>query len=179
MAEIIGFKEQIPAGAEETAPLEKCRELTCFANENGYCSALGDTDFGMRRCPFFKTKEDALTDQLDALQRLVDKGRFDLIEKYRDTLEAMGILDGGDSFFHEYSADIDYMNRLRELEMQLKEETKGSQEGSTDSKDGLTELLADEWEEEDVCEDEHEVHNEDGCEDSCEENKEGDPDGHL
>ena len=183
MAEIIDFMEQAQTGTEEeTALLEKCRELTCFANENGFCSALGDTDFGMRRCPFYKTKEDALTDQLDALQRLIDKGRFDLIEKYRGTLETLGILESGDSFFYEHGADIDYLRRLRELEMQLKEETKDTRncgEDSTDTTEGLADLLADEWDEEDGCEDDREGHNEDGCESGSKENEEGDPDGHL
>lgn len=187
MAEIIDLMGQDPRRAEEkTAPLEKCRELSCFANENGFCRALGDTDFGMRRCPFYKTKEDALTDQLDALQRLVDKGRFDLIEKYRGTLETLGILESGDSFFYEHGADIDYLRRLRELEMQLKEEKKEPQDVDADSIDGLAGLFEDEWDDEDDCEGSCEEDCGNGCEDpggdSCRNaglNEEGGPDGRL
>lgn len=130
--------------------LPQCRELSCFANREGFCDALSDTDFGMRRCPFYKTVEDAISDQLDALQRLVDMGRFDLIEKYRGTLEALGILDCEDSFFHEHSGDIDYLNRLRCLEKQMKEDAATmAEEGQTESTDGLEEVLSDEWDEDD------------------------------
>ena len=131
--------------------LPQCRELSCFANREGFCDALSDTDFGMRRCPFYKTVEDAISDQLDALQRLVDMGRFDLIEKYRGTLEALGILDCDDSFFHEHSGDIDYLNRLRSLEKQMKEDSvlMTDEAGQEDSTENLAEILSDEWDEDD------------------------------
>ena len=129
--------------------LPQCRELSCFANREGFCEALSDTDFGMRRCPFYKTVEDAISDQLDALQRLVDMGRFDLIEKYRGTMEALGILECEDSFFHEHSEDIDYLNRLRCLEKQMKEDGSlpADATGQADSTEDLAEILLDEWDE--------------------------------
>ena len=164
MGEIIQFRAEgdltknltgkhMPDEQEEMSVdgLPQCRELSCFANREGFCDALSDTDFGMRRCPFYKTVEDAISDQLDALQRLVDMGRFDLIEKYRGTLEALGILDCEDSFFHEHSEDIDYLNRLRSLEKQMKEDAAlpAAEDGQADSTDGLAEILSDEWDEDD------------------------------
>ena len=147
------MEEHMPDGQEEMPcdGLPKCRELSCFANRDGSCDALSDTDFGMRRCPFYKTVEDAISDQLDALQRLVDMGRFDLIEKYRGTLEALGILDCEDSFFNEHSEDIDYLNRLRSLEKQMKEDAAlpADEAGRADGKDDLVEILSDEWDEDD------------------------------
>lgn len=149
-----GLREcHMPEGQTEAVNdnLPACRELSCFANREGYCDALTDTDFGMRRCPFYKTMEDAISDQLDALQRLVEMGRFDLIEKYRGTLEALGILDCEDSFFNEYSGDIDYLNRLRSLEKQMKEDIAmlAAEAGHTDRTDDLVEILSDEWDEDD------------------------------
>ena len=147
------MEEHMPGGQEEmySVDLPQCRELSCFANRKGFCDALSDTDFGTRSCPFYKTVEDAVSDQLDALQRLVDMGRFDLIEKYRGTLEALGILDCEDSFFNEHSGDIDYLNRLRSLEKQMKEDSvlMTDEAGQEDSTENLAEILSDEWDEDD------------------------------
>lgn len=33
-----------------------CFERECFANKNGRCMALIDSNFGDKQCPFFKTK---------------------------------------------------------------------------------------------------------------------------
>lgn len=35
----------------------RCGQTKCFANKCGECSALSDTNFKGRICPFFKTKE--------------------------------------------------------------------------------------------------------------------------
>ena len=115
MAEVIDFF----AGGREDG--RKCRECGCFANKKGICEALSDTDFGGRECPFFKTKEDAETERLDALERLVEKKRFDLIEKYRGTLEELGVLSCGDSFFDDHGGTVSYLAELKELEQKLKE----------------------------------------------------------
>lgn len=147
MEELI--EEYISDGQEDNESCPRCRKLSCFANRKGLCNALSDTDFGMRRCPFYKNCDDAMAESLDALQRLVDLGRFDLIEKYRGALEAMGILDCEDSFFSEHGEDIAYLNRLRSLEKQLKEDAAltAAEEGQSEGTDGLAEILSDEWDE--------------------------------
>ena len=118
-----GMLQELPPEEEAGTGSRECMELSCFANKHGICDALCSTDFGMRRCPFFKTEEELAEGQLDALQRLVDRGRFDLIEKYRGTMEELGILDCEDSFFHEHQEAVDYLAQLREMEKKLKEES--------------------------------------------------------
>lgn len=74
-----------------------CREHPdCHAWEKGRCVALADTDFGTRGCPFYKNKEQNEWEQQDALERLLDKNRMDLIEKYRVPLVKLGILPDED-----------------------------------------------------------------------------------
>lgn len=44
------------------ASVEKCptcKAAECAACEDGHCVALGDNNFGKRKCPFFKTKAQA------------------------------------------------------------------------------------------------------------------------
>lgn len=36
----------------------KCREKECFGNDSGFCTCLTTTYYN-RKCPFFKTKEQA------------------------------------------------------------------------------------------------------------------------
>lgn len=47
-----------------------CTEFECFAYKNGYCAVLVCSNFGKRKCPFFKTKE-----QFDLGQALSEKRR--------------------------------------------------------------------------------------------------------
>lgn len=35
-----------------------CNNDNCFANNEGRCNCLSDSDFGGRKCPFFKTKKE-------------------------------------------------------------------------------------------------------------------------
>ncbi len=61
-------------------PKAKC---DCFSlNGQGRCKALDDTDFDGKPCPFYKSAAKADADYEAAYDRLVDQGRFDLIQKY-------------------------------------------------------------------------------------------------
>ncbi len=58
-------------------------------NNHRKCTVLENNDFGGKPCPFFKTREQADADYEAAYRRLVEQGRFDLIQKYRiDTPES-------------------------------------------------------------------------------------------
>ena len=158
MAEILEFKnssieeesaQELDEAIIQDEPYSKCRELSCFANKDGYCNALNNTDFGMRQCPFYKEKEDAVTEQLDALQHLIEAGRYDLIEKYRGVLEELGILEYEDSFFDEHAGAIGYLESLRNVEKQLKQEAE--EITFADLPDPtLTEEWDDDWDEDDI-----------------------------
>ena len=54
----------------------------CFANLNGYCSALDDVDFKGKSCPFYKTAMQNELDKSAAYMSLVNCDRKDLISKY-------------------------------------------------------------------------------------------------
>lgn len=47
-----------------------CAKGDCFAYKDGGCSALTDSDFGKRKCPFFKTKEQVETEREAAEKRM-------------------------------------------------------------------------------------------------------------
>ena len=56
----------------------------CFArNGRGRCTALENTDFHDKACPFYKTTEQEAADRATALERLEALGREDLIALYR------------------------------------------------------------------------------------------------
>lgn len=55
--------------------LVKCRQIencpNCFARDrNGGCKALGNTDFGTKKCPFYKTEEQ----QRKELEKIRERG---------------------------------------------------------------------------------------------------------
>lgn len=64
----------------------------CFANINGRCTALKETE-GSIPCVFYKSTEAFFSDAKRSYQRLKEKGRTDLIGKYIKTLSVMGMLD--------------------------------------------------------------------------------------
>lgn len=41
-----------------------CDRGNCFANRNGVCKTLRNTDFGERACPFFKTEEQLADEEM-------------------------------------------------------------------------------------------------------------------
>lgn len=47
----------------------------CFANKNGQCIALNDTNFKGRVCPFYKTVEEHHAGRQRGLERLLALGR--------------------------------------------------------------------------------------------------------
>lgn len=75
-------------------PLIPCdRHPDCFACKDGLCVALSDNSFGERDCPFYKTREQNRQEMKECLCRLVMKGRYDLIRKYKETLMELGVFD--------------------------------------------------------------------------------------
>lgn len=52
-----------------------CLETECAANEELHCVALTDNNFGGKKCPFFKTKEQNEKERAYCEQRLADIGR--------------------------------------------------------------------------------------------------------
>lgn len=49
----------------------------CDCNLGGQCTALKDADFGDRRCPFYKSVQQAERDWLDTIAQLVSQGKYD------------------------------------------------------------------------------------------------------
>lgn len=65
--------------------LMKCcsqKYCDCFANKEGFCTCLEDTDFPQNHCPFYRESSDAKMDSAKALASLILRGRFDLIRRY-------------------------------------------------------------------------------------------------
>lgn len=52
----------------------KCDAAECAAYEKGRSIALIDNDFGERKCPFFKTKEQAAKEKQQCEKRLAEIG---------------------------------------------------------------------------------------------------------
>lgn len=49
-----------------------CAAVECAACEEGHCIALIDNNFGKRKCPFFKAKEQAAKEKDYCEKRLAD-----------------------------------------------------------------------------------------------------------
>ena len=52
-----------------------CYEAECAANKDLHCIALTDNNFGGKKCPFFKTKEQNEKERAYCEQRLEALGR--------------------------------------------------------------------------------------------------------
>ena len=52
--------------------LPTCAVEECAACEEGHCTILINNDFGTRKCPFFKTKEQAAKEKAYCEKRLAD-----------------------------------------------------------------------------------------------------------
>jgi len=104
----------------------KCKAAACFANTGGLCDALEPAEDGYgytRPCPFYRKKADVEKGRIDALERVVNRERFDLIRKYRPALEQVGVLDAGkaeDSFFDAHSGDIEELQELAYIEQEIR-----------------------------------------------------------
>ena len=60
-----------------------CAVETCaMRNSSGNCTALTESDFGGKPCPFYKTEGQDAADYESAYNRLLETGREDLIRKY-------------------------------------------------------------------------------------------------
>lgn len=65
--------------------LTKCcsqQYCDCFANKDGYCPCLEDTEFPKKQCPFYKERTEANMDSAKALVSLILRGKFGLIRRY-------------------------------------------------------------------------------------------------
>lgn len=54
----------------------------CAACHDGFCTALYNTDFGSKPCPFYRSKKEQSAANKKCLEQLREHKRFDLIEKY-------------------------------------------------------------------------------------------------
>lgn len=54
----------------------------CAACHDSFCTALHDTYFGSKPCPFYRSKKEQSAANQKCLEQLRERGRFDLIEKY-------------------------------------------------------------------------------------------------
>ena len=59
----------------------------CFGARKGFCLILKETKSIDYKCPFYKTVEQAEEDRQRTIDRLRQKGREDLIQKYGLTEE--------------------------------------------------------------------------------------------
>lgn len=60
----------------------RCKRYDCFQNLCGNSCKILNNGYKDDKCPFYKTDEQAEKDRQAAHQRLVDLGRYDLIEQY-------------------------------------------------------------------------------------------------
>lgn len=74
-----------------------CLFYSCFACENGHCTALNNNEFPGRPCPFFRARADAKKAQQEAFDHLLMEGRLDLINRYEQVLINLGIEDPEDA----------------------------------------------------------------------------------
>ena len=107
----------------EPVNMDKCPECAehpdCFACIDGKCTALYES--GGQGCVFYKPEQQALQEVQRAYQVLKENKRFDLIEKYRKALAALGAtaqeFDAGESIMaelDEYAAE-DFAAQLEAL----------------------------------------------------------------
>lgn len=75
----------------------RCSFYSCFACTGGHCSALNNTDFHGKPCPFYKSAGQLRKGRQDAFDRLLINGRLDLINRYEDILVDLGIEDPEDA----------------------------------------------------------------------------------
>lgn len=116
------------AGEGDTVPFPGCPFYSCFAHENGHCTALKNNEFTARPCPFYKNRPQMKKDQQDAFDRLLMEGRLDLINRYEDVLVALGIEDPEDA---KVPVDDDILKARAQLQSYVGELERESAEGSS------------------------------------------------
>ncbi len=65
------------------APCVSDKYSNCFACKNGKCACLDNTNFSYGICPFYKSCEQAKIDRSASLTSLFQRGKADLITKYK------------------------------------------------------------------------------------------------
>lgn len=100
-----------------TVPMSKMPACTrhpdCHAYHYGHCTALYDTNFGNKDCPFYKSALLNRKEQEDCFQKLIDSGRTDLIKIYLKTLIELGIVDAADCGMEDEMAFLDFKETCR------------------------------------------------------------------
>lgn len=87
-----------------TMPL--CDEKNCHAWQFGRCIALWNNDFGGKRCPFYKPMSVCQKERKDALTKMIQDGRMDLVEKYKAVLSDLGVFDMEDGYADRAADDL-------------------------------------------------------------------------
>lgn len=84
------FKDRV---GEDTvsSDCDICHAVSCFSCVHGYCTALEKITSG--GCVFYKDAEENRRQILKCFYRIINRGRFDLIRKYADTMAAIGLMD--------------------------------------------------------------------------------------
>jgi len=94
----------------ERTDLSLCPECAahpdCFANIDGWCTALRRVDMA-ESCGFFKTEAQSMVEAKQCYQRLKDNGRADLIARYIKPLSALGLLDDEIEAAEQYGEQFD------------------------------------------------------------------------
>lgn len=102
-----------------------CGQRGCFSYRDGHCECLGDTDFGGRACPFFKTVKQHEAD-IKKASGVSDNEKGDAVADSSSGLD----------FLKE---NADFMDELEELEDEADRIANGTSEAYTgigDSDDG-------------------------------------------
>ena len=109
-----------------------CGQRGCFSYRDGHCECLGDTDFGGRACPFFKTIRQHEADIRSA------SGITGQREREAGKTENSSGLDF-------LKANADFMDELEELE----DEADRIAKGATDMESTTSEDSDDGWDDDD------------------------------
>ncbi len=54
----------------------------CASCHDGFCTALRNTDFGSKNCPFYRSRKEQTEANNKIMEQLKERKRFDLIKKY-------------------------------------------------------------------------------------------------
>ena len=113
-------------------PRLKCEKSDCFCWHYGGCTGLRNAKFRHNDCPFYKTREQSWRETERAYRKLVEEGRFDLIEKYKDYYKAVGLYDPEDVDDINDPELYEMFQDMKAVEMTLRESMQ-DETPSTDS----------------------------------------------
>lgn len=163
------------AAGEDMSSSPGCRFDSCFACENGHCTALTDNDFGGKMCPFFKNKAHVKRSRQDALDHLLIDGRFDLVNKYEKSLIELGVIEP-EKHVDEYAPDDDLISARAEFAQFQRELESEADEESEDDSFFWDDEEADDEEESDEEADGEDANNEDSDTEEVSDESDGDAD---